>query len=105
MSMSIVYQRIWFANMSALATMPLCRLLAWRSRDVMRAPGRQQPMEALNMIRRFRFVLPLVVYAFIMAQTCALAQEPIKGLRVFSCGHSFHYFMPPILGDIAKKAE
>jgi CubicO group peptidase (beta-lactamase class C family) len=29
---------------------------------------------------------------------------PPKGLRVFSCGHSFHFFMPPILTDIAKGA-
>ncbi|MDB5389492.1 MAG: hypothetical protein JWM11_5138 [Planctomycetaceae bacterium] len=29
---------------------------------------------------------------------------PPKGQRVFSCGHSFHYFMPPILTDIAKSA-
>ncbi len=36
----------------------------------------------------------------------AAAQAPpdSKGLRVFSSGHSFHYFMPPILADIAKKA-
>ena len=26
------------------------------------------------------------------------------GQRVFSCGHSFHVFVPSILGDIAKKA-
>ncbi|MFO0968252.1 MAG: hypothetical protein U0793_22070 [Gemmataceae bacterium] len=29
---------------------------------------------------------------------------PPKGQRVFSAGHSFHYFMPPILRDIALKA-
>jgi hypothetical protein len=27
-----------------------------------------------------------------------------KGLRVFSCGHSFHVFVPGILKDLAKKA-
>jgi len=27
-----------------------------------------------------------------------------EGQRVFSCGHSFHYFIPPILSDMAKKA-
>ena len=26
------------------------------------------------------------------------------GLRVFSCGHSFHYFLPPILSDMARLA-
>ncbi len=31
--------------------------------------------------------------------------RPIEtGHRVFSCGHSFHYFMPPILGEIAQSA-
>jgi hypothetical protein len=29
---------------------------------------------------------------------------PPKGLRVFTCGHSFHYFTPPILTDLAKGA-
>jgi len=27
------------------------------------------------------------------------------GQRVFSCGHSFHYFMPPILTEVAKAAN
>lgn len=27
-----------------------------------------------------------------------------KGQRVFTCGHSFHIFVPPILEDLAKKA-
>jgi hypothetical protein len=27
-----------------------------------------------------------------------------KGQRVFSCGHSFHFFVPPILNDMAQKA-
>ena len=31
--------------------------------------------------------------------------EPIsKGQRVFSCGHSFHYFVPAILEDMARSA-
>src|SRR5579862_8580637 len=29
---------------------------------------------------------------------------PPAGLRVFTCGHSFHAFTPPILSDIAKSA-
>jgi hypothetical protein len=33
------------------------------------------------------------------------AQNAIQGQRVFYSGHSFHYFMPPILTDIAKKAK
>src|SRR5436305_737157 len=32
--------------------------------------------------------------------------EPItKGQRVFTCGHSFHVWVPDILTDLAKKAE
>src|SRR4051812_9181473 len=32
--------------------------------------------------------------------------EPIKkGQRVFTCGHSFHVWVPGILEDLAKKAE
>jgi hypothetical protein len=32
--------------------------------------------------------------------------EPItKGQRVFTCGHSFHVFVPDIVNDLAKKAE
>lgn len=32
--------------------------------------------------------------------------EPItKGQRVFTCGHSFHVFVPGIVADIARKAE
>ncbi len=27
-----------------------------------------------------------------------------KGQRVFSCGHSFHYFVPPLLPEMAKAA-
>jgi hypothetical protein len=34
----------------------------------------------------------------------AAEKVPPKGQRVFSCGHSFHYFMPPILTDMAKSA-
>jgi hypothetical protein len=33
-----------------------------------------------------------------------LAAAPPKGLRVLSCGHSFHYFLPPILANMAKEA-
>jgi hypothetical protein len=33
-----------------------------------------------------------------------LAPPITEGQRVFTCGHSFHYFMPPILSDLAGKA-
>jgi hypothetical protein len=34
----------------------------------------------------------------------AATDEPVRGLRVFTCAHSFHGFMPGILADIAKTA-
>src|SRR3954466_8033719 len=47
----------------------------------------------------------LVAALFLLA-CCPLlsAQGEPKGQRVYYSGHSFHYFMPPILADIAKKA-
>ncbi len=33
------------------------------------------------------------------------AQGETKGQRIYFSGHSFHYFMPPVLADIAKKAQ
>jgi hypothetical protein len=48
------------------------------------------------------FVLVLLVGA---ARPAAGQTQPITdGQRVFSCGHSFHFFVPPILADIAKAA-
>ena len=41
----------------------------------------------------------------VLSFSSAQAQPDVKGQRVFSAGHSFHYFMPPILADIAKKAD
>jgi len=47
--------------------------------------------------------LPLVVAQDKKAEKLA---EPItKGQRVFTCGHSFHVWVPGILNDLAKKAE
>ncbi len=34
-----------------------------------------------------------------------LAEPIAQGQHVFTCGHSFHVFVPGILADIAKKAE
>src|SRR4051812_35138127 len=34
-----------------------------------------------------------------------LAEPITKGQRVFTCGHSFHVWVPGILADLAKKAE
>ncbi len=53
---------------------------------------------------RSRWFLAIVSAAFFVGARSAPAQET-KGQRIFFSGHSFHYFMPPILADIAKKAE
>jgi hypothetical protein len=34
----------------------------------------------------------------------AAADPPPKGLRVFTAGHSFHVFVPPILAELARSA-
>ena len=34
-----------------------------------------------------------------------LAEPITKGQRIFTCGHSFHVWVPGILADLAKKAE
>ncbi len=56
-------------------------------------------------------VVPLVLALLVVAQTRADDDKggknagPIdKGQRVFTCGHSFHVFVPNILADMAKKA-
>lgn len=56
---------------------------------------------------RFRFQLlgfAVLLGAIALANLPVRAQPQIEGRRVFSAGHSFHYFVPPILADIAKKA-
>jgi hypothetical protein len=59
------------------------------------------------MLQRFGFtsILLALLAAVWLVPSSALAQESIKGQRVYSSGHSFHFFMPPILADIAKKAH
>ena len=61
------------------------------------------------MIRCNRRRVTLPVSAFILAAfltgSSVYAQAETHGQRVFFSGHSFHFFMPPILADIAKKAE
>ncbi len=47
----------------------------------------------------------LAAAAALWAQATTQAQTPPKGQRVFFSGHSFHYFMPPILADMAKRAD
>jgi hypothetical protein len=57
----------------------------------------------VNLLRAIR--IPALALAVVSFAVVARADEPPKGLRVFTCGHSFHYFMPPILTDIAKSAD
>ncbi len=45
-----------------------------------------------------------LVVALLLAHGSVAAQTPAKGQRVFYSGHSFHYFMPPILAQMAKSA-
>jgi hypothetical protein len=54
-----------------------------------------------------RVILPvfLLILTAFFTSSYLHAQVETKGQRVFFSGHSFHYFMPPILADIAKKAE
>ncbi len=63
------------------------------------------------MLRRIRFGSGLALAALLALAWFTPARGGDKpsesaphGLRVFSAGHSFHYFMPPILADIARKA-
>jgi len=48
----------------------------------------------------------------LVALVGSLAADDLKsavplttGQKVFTCGHSFHYFMPPILAELAKSAD
>lgn len=63
---------------------------------------------------RRSFTLSLVwLFGSLLAAAPLRGAEPKRGLpaesvdkaqRVFSCGHSFHFFMPPILQDLARSA-
>ena len=64
------------------------------------------------MRQRSRFGFPWGAGALLLAlltvsQTTSADEKPTeapKGERVFTCGHSFHVFLPGILSDMAKKA-
>lgn len=60
-------------------------------------------------LRRATLWTSLALLLAAVASERAFADEPpsfegVKGQRVFSAGHSFHYFMPPILTDLTTKA-
>jgi hypothetical protein len=52
--------------------------------------------------------VPVVLFLFaatVPAEDQKLAPPITKGQRVFTCGHSFHVWVPGILNDLARKAE
>ena len=51
-----------------------------------------------------RWGAAVLALAFLVGNLPAQDTPEIKGQRVFYTGHSFHYFVPPILSDIAKGA-
>src|SRR5262249_883011 len=56
-----------------------------------------------------RRILPLLALVLLLP-LCAggddkVARPTTKGQQVFSCGHSFHVFVPGILRDMAQLAE
>ena len=58
------------------------------------------------MFQRMRLTfLAAISLLLIAGGESARAQSEIKGQRVFSAGHSFHFFMPPILAGLAKAAK
>jgi hypothetical protein len=62
------------------------------------------------MIRLVRFFTICLLAAIVAAVSMAAAAEnaaakpAIAGQRVFTCGHSFHVFVYPILAEVAKSA-
>lgn len=52
----------------------------------------------------YRAALCLAAAFLVVSVRADEKPAPPKGQRVFSAGHSFHFFMPPILTDIAKSA-
>jgi hypothetical protein len=61
---------------------------------------------ALPLLALLATVLILSDRAAARDEKTARGTEPITtGQRVFTCGHSFHVFVPGILADLAKKAD
>lgn len=53
----------------------------------------------------FLFVLPLLLTGGVWSGEKKLAQAIEKGQAIYSAGHSFHFFMPPILSELASKTK
>src|SRR5438132_13909588 len=60
-------------------------------------------LAAVGLLGAAFLTLPLV--AGQEKKTEKLAEPIKKGQRVFTCGHSFHVWVPGIMTDLAKKAE
>jgi hypothetical protein len=46
----------------------------------------------------------VLVVLFTASNSTAVAQSAPAGLRIFTSGHSFHVFVPPLLDQLARKA-
>src|ERR1700704_4109569 len=64
------------------------------------------------MFLRFQTALVSALVLMLIGQAAAqdkkndkLADPITKGQRVFTCGHSFHVWVPGIVTDLSKKAE
>lgn len=51
-----------------------------------------------------RLLFTVTVVASLTSLSQLRAEDPPKGLRVFTCGHSFHFFILNIVTDLAKSA-
>lgn len=54
--------------------------------------------------RSFIFVLAMLASYSLFAADAPQAEPITKGQRVFTCGHSFHFWVANILGEIAQRA-
>jgi hypothetical protein len=83
-----------------------CVIAAREEYDVKQPFSISSASGAPTVLQRIRSsVLAIASLALFVAGDSAQAQSEIKGQRIFSAGHSFHYFMPPILAEIAKSAK
>jgi hypothetical protein len=55
-------------------------------------------------LRRAALATSVVGLLLLVFCSSLAAQSETKGQRIYFSGHSFHFFVPPILADIAKKA-
>jgi hypothetical protein len=72
--------------------------------------GKEQVMTIANFpqpsgVRRLALVLLLSLLAFASGAEEKKSEPITQGLRVFTCGHSFHVFVPGFLTDVAQKAK